>query len=317
MPSVKANYDYTHVVGAQFTHTPVTDIIERIKKAAASNQDLFRVECTSQMAMDLMTINSLNRGVDLKKVDFFKRQMELGKWRYTDQSSIGININMQLTNGQHRLLACAKSGVTIIINIITRLSLDAIAFTDIGKNRTPGDLFSILAIKEPNKAAAVASLIIAVKNFQRITANVEKYSITNETLVDWTNDSNNTRRLDESMEYTKTFLFKEGKNLLKAAIWSMLYFLLTSKKKASGHEFLTRLASGQSLSTKENSTIYGLHRRLSVFDQEHYFGQRKSDTAKIAYVITAWNMYAEDIDLGAQKLKIDLDTPELPKIKFA
>ena len=61
--------------------------------------------------------NDFNRRINMNHVNVLARQMSNGDWNYNGSDTISFNKNAVITNGQHRLAAVAKSGVTIHCDI--------------------------------------------------------------------------------------------------------------------------------------------------------------------------------------------------------
>lgn len=62
--------------------------------------------------------NKNNRPIDEKKVDLYAKHMKKGTWAMKRPAPIEMDIDGNLINGQHRLLAVLKSGSTIKMKII-------------------------------------------------------------------------------------------------------------------------------------------------------------------------------------------------------
>lgn len=76
-----------------------------------STVQLHTVHLTPDLAQQLFALNSPERSahMDLQLVDCYAQQMRSGEWRFT-ADSIKINASGALMDGQHRLLACIRSG---------------------------------------------------------------------------------------------------------------------------------------------------------------------------------------------------------------
>lgn len=106
-------------------------------------------------AKEWLQFNIGNRLVTKATVDFYAKQMAEGKWRLTGEN-IKFAKSGRLIDGQHRLLAVIKSGVTIENGIVRNLDEDIIYYIDQGRMRTPKDVFRFSDVPDCVKAAAVA-----------------------------------------------------------------------------------------------------------------------------------------------------------------
>ena len=104
----------------------------------------------------LLEKNINNRNMSLSRVNQLANDMSNGNFK--DNGDVfRFDINGNLLDGQHRLAAIVKSGVTLKNAIfITGLDPDVMDTIDRGKKRTTGDIASILGYKNSNNVAALA-----------------------------------------------------------------------------------------------------------------------------------------------------------------
>lgn len=80
-------------------------------------------------------------------------QLQNGQWQMTPQG-IAVSQDGQLLDGQHRLTAIAKSGISAQMVVAYNVPDECIAVLDTGRKRTPGDAFSIFGVTDPSLSAA-------------------------------------------------------------------------------------------------------------------------------------------------------------------
>jgi len=99
------------------------------------------ITLTPAIAENLLQKNNGNRKLQPATVNRYAKTMRSGNWRSTHQG-IAIDESGNILDGQHRLEAVVKSGVTIITTLtIYKGKLKAgMLPVDIGKNRTSHDL---------------------------------------------------------------------------------------------------------------------------------------------------------------------------------
>jgi len=118
---------------------------------------------TPKRAKELLEKNICNRSVNERKVKEYSYFMECGKWGETHQG-IAISKTNKLIDGQHRLLAIIKSGVSLMQNITTEVEDESFAKIDIGYNRTSGVMMDVAGVKNYNAhASGIAKMIVLVK----------------------------------------------------------------------------------------------------------------------------------------------------------
>jgi hypothetical protein len=97
-------------------------------------------EITPQKAAEYLKLNRSNRKLVESRVLFYMEQMARGLWKLTGDS---IKFNGQnLIDGQHRLQAVVRSGVTIMCVVVRNLTRDVFDVLDTGRSRQAGDVLS-------------------------------------------------------------------------------------------------------------------------------------------------------------------------------
>lgn len=86
----------------------------------------------------------------------YARQMREGLWHFNAET-IKFDVNGNLLDGQHRLMAIVKSGCAISCLVVRNLPSEVFSTIDRGTIRSYGDVFSIKKIPQP--AFATATII--------------------------------------------------------------------------------------------------------------------------------------------------------------
>lgn len=298
---------------------PDTNIVDMVR-AAVKKGERFEIDITPIMAEDLLTINAKNRHI--RNADIFKYAalMEEGKWYFTSQSALEINTEGELINGQHRLWAQIKSGVTVHWMIWCGTDKDAFKHLDSGRPRTAGDTLSVRRLPDANQAAATVTYFLTVKKLNRTLG---KGAISNLEIDEWISIDDNYRALKEALLLGYTIFKKHGGiKLLSLTLFTGLYLLFREKHRADAEEFMTRLVTAENIGRNESSSIYLLNRRLTNWNTaatpDKIPKGSKATDQKTRYAIAAWNMYRLKDKNGRplvfDKLKIDPFEKELPKI---
>lgn len=305
-------YNKNFASGAKSNKVPTTDILNRVREAGKKKEIIQRIRISPAEAEDLLTINEGNRHVTVNDAVAYAETMTAGLWEYNVNSNIGISTEGKLIDAQHRLWGQVFSQTSQEWNIITGLPPKSFATTDMGRNRTKGDIFSILNKNEPNKAASICNFAMSMMLNNKLPTQTKRTSISNQMILRWTEDPANMKRLDAAMEITINVLHKEGKGLLPFQYWGGLFFLFGSRSITAATEFLTKLATGDGIGIKKDSTIFQCRKNL----EKHAKNKDKgTNFARIAWVIQAWNMYRNGMDLGTERLALNPKETEFPKIK--
>lgn len=114
---------------------------------------------TPDDAERILSKNPMNRNLNKRVVDLYSEEMKSGRW-YANGAPIFIDYDGNLKDGQHRLTAIVKSGVTMRNAIIVYLEkADAVCY-DIGKVRSTQDTAMLMGINTVNiRNKSIASMI--------------------------------------------------------------------------------------------------------------------------------------------------------------
>jgi hypothetical protein len=114
---------------------------------------------TPESARQLLKLNTRNRPMNSAAVDRLAEEMVSGRWKFNGDT-ICLNGD-RLIDGQHRLAAVAKSGVSITTLVVRGLTSDVFDTKDIGRRRTAGDVLAIMGEKSVNTLAGGLILVDA------------------------------------------------------------------------------------------------------------------------------------------------------------
>src|SRR5690554_4199143 len=107
-------------------------------------------QITPAVALELLRLNTANRGFSQATVNFYAKQMENGEWKTTSQG-IAISSDNRIIDGQHRLMAIVKTKLPQMMLVTRGLDYNEVfAVYDTGKNRTAGDVLQIRGVKQAN-----------------------------------------------------------------------------------------------------------------------------------------------------------------------
>jgi len=121
------------------------------------------ITVTPDVAKRWLTKNLLNRTLRPRQVDSYVRDMLAGNWELNGES-IKWSVTETLLDGQHRLRAVVKSGVTIRSFVTFNLPVSTQISMDTGIKRTPGDALGIKGQPNANQLAAIVRLALAVQD---------------------------------------------------------------------------------------------------------------------------------------------------------
>lgn len=96
---------------------------------------------TPAIAKEILKRNVNNRKIRQQYIDRLTREMLSGNWTPIS-NGIGFDVNGNLIDGQHRLLACVKANVDIWVIIVTGLPEKAMIHSDRGIIKTLPDVLT-------------------------------------------------------------------------------------------------------------------------------------------------------------------------------
>jgi hypothetical protein len=120
-------------------------------------------QLTPEDAVVLLSLNTKNRKIKEHHVTKLTSIMNRGEWRFNGQT-IQIADDGRVLDGQHRLLACVRSGVTIETLIMYGADPASQETMDMGVARTTPDILSLRGYKDANALAALAARILTYQS---------------------------------------------------------------------------------------------------------------------------------------------------------
>lgn len=144
-------------------------------------------------AAELLRDNDHNRRTDWRVIENYARQMTDGLWTFAGDP-IRVSVTGRLLDGQYRLNAVIQSQTTQKFTVIRGLPNESQPFMDVGKRRSPGDVFSMYDVPAPGPAAALTQLLM---RYERGAVLEQKHSITAAEALAYYQDPTNTALINE------------------------------------------------------------------------------------------------------------------------
>ena len=118
------------------------------------------VEVTPEMAAVWLASAAMNRSLRVSQVAKYASDMSAGRWHLTG-APLQFSVSGRLLDGQHRLKAIIKSGVTVPILVVKGLPDSSQQFMDVGTKRSVSDQLRIAGYRHAPISASSGRLIIA------------------------------------------------------------------------------------------------------------------------------------------------------------
>lgn len=125
--------------------------------------EMHKETITPELAKEYLSLAKANRPIHPSVVDKYAKEMSAGKFlELAPDAPIAFDTDGNLINGQHRLAAIVKSGVTLTMWVSTNNDPDSFAVIDGGMNRRASDLLSVIHKKETGSYAQSAGRACSV-----------------------------------------------------------------------------------------------------------------------------------------------------------
>lgn len=118
------------------------------------------IHVTPEQAQEWLAKNNIsNRPMREARVAAYARDMTAGRWLFNGET-IKFDVGKVLLDGQHRLAAVVRSGVTVPFIVVWGLPAEAQDTVDIGSTRTMSDALSLRDEPGARHLAAIARKVV-------------------------------------------------------------------------------------------------------------------------------------------------------------
>lgn len=304
-----------------------TDIVQRIRKLPTDEPKTLIIDCSPDMAMDLLTFNDpgKNRYVDESRVLQYKTEANRNTFKFNGDT-ICISDTFKLIDGQHRLWAIVESGKTIKIIIVTGLDEEAMVFKDLGKNRTAVDVVKINGLAKGGSGLAyVIKAYLLFKENSRMSVSIGNREVPNHKVNKFCEKKDKINDVLRFMEFG-IMANKKVKNFFSVSQWALIYYILYSlpfsnpdKDRKKVTEFMTKFVEGNDLGRLDPIKLL----RDCFFTQFKDFARGKKRNKmsggqlafKTKFVFEAWNNFYNG-QKGSELKPPNLDMPTVNKPQF-
>lgn len=261
---------------------------------------------TPELAAQLLTINTNNRPPNKSIVTFYANQMAAGLWKENTGEAIKVSKSGVLLDGQQRLMAVVKSGVTIKMLIISDLDDSVFDVLDTGKPRGAADVFELSSIKSANRVASI------IRRYKLYKAGylTEGASGSNKTHTSNAILLSEYHLRSEFWQYACNLsgrLYDAFSGVLNASEIGFLYAIFYDISPEQAEPFLNQLATGEGI---QNNSIL-LVRNLLI---KNKLSIRSVPTSIArAWIIKAWNAFRNGNVLKNIRFSPEAESYPVPK----
>jgi len=237
---------------------------------------------TPERAAEMLKRNTHNRAQSRNTVEMYAREMTAGAWKLTGES-IKIATDGTILDGQHRLMACVRSGASFRTMVVTGIGHDAQFNMDQGQRRRAGQQLDLKGYSNSNTKAAAARILIAWEGGSALGARSPGRISVTETLGvigRWPT-------IDEAAKLAKR-IHNQNRGLIPTSVLCAFLTLALTTNHHRAREFATLMETGAGLSVG--------HPILILRNQcASYAAQQKKLTHqdRMAWLVIAWTAFLD------------------------
>ncbi|MGX1805180.1 hypothetical protein ACWIGI_05650 [Nocardia sp. NPDC055321] len=254
-----------HLVDPEHPDTPMSGQIEHVDSA---------------LARSWLERNPNNRPIRQSRVQQYYDDMVSGRWRFNGEA-IKFGIDGQLLDGQHRLMAIARTaGMSFPLLILRGLSPDTQVTMDQGAKRTPSDQLTITGVTSHNMTLVAAALRVYMVWLEGNLFGDGMGSVSTTRVVEFAT------AYPELVTIADRFTGVATRLKARPAVACAVAIRLTEIDPTLANEFVRLWDSGAGLAF--DSPILALRERLDSLRSSRV---RTSDRDQIGLIVAAWNLW--------------------------
>lgn len=194
---------------------------------------------TPKIAHDLLKNALPNRPLSKARVRALIDDLRNGRWR-TNGESIIFDSNLQLLDGQHRLMAVVESGISITALVVVGVPPTAMPSIDQGRSKGGADVLHMARLPRAQQLASAARWLwrYEQQRMRQTTVLLRDYELPQ--------FIHQRPALQASLEWGRSI-----RTLVPQGCASMLYFVMAQKDGWTAKPFFHGLATGQNLSAAD------------------------------------------------------------------
>ncbi len=244
---------------------------------------------TPAIADEYLKLNTHNRKVSKASVAFLINEIQKGNWRFNGIPIIFGNSG-KLLDGQHRLLAISKAGISKKFSVVRGVEDTAFITIDAGKPRGGSDALSVDNV--PNATIVASSCRKIMDKFASERPTVNGVVVKASTSDIYNFYFQNEAKIKHLVSLANGWHSKGGGVINKTDVVAMLWLLNKEDKKA--FDFIEEVATG-SYDGKINKTAQTLRNRLIRAKTE--MGRLSDGEIKDLFLV-AFRQYLKGIEIS-------------------
>lgn len=283
---------------------PLEEAAKRLADLSAAKPEGSRVvEITPELAQHILdTCNVSNRPMKPGKIREYAEAMKAGLWGLTGDT-LKFSSEGALRDGQNRLAATVRAKTPLVTHVVFNVDADLFARMDIGKNRTPADVFHIAGYTYPNYAAATVRWLLILTGDN---PNNRGAHFTPEELLRAYRERFDPVDIEESVKKALEVKRTQGAPVASVAA---LHYLMARTDKEKADAFIRDWAEGQGGAQAPTRKL-----QTALVDISLKSNNRVHESVRNALILRAFNAYAIGRTLRKPELAFEPGEDEFPKL---
>ena len=257
------------------------------------------------VAREILKKNINNRNVNEAKVFNYAKDMTSGNWLSNTGELIKISKSGVVLDGQHRLYAIIKAGMSIELHVAYELEDTIFKVIDTGKVRNASDVLQIGGVPNTRHVVSICTLVSYYQSTLGSASRATNTSrLTTSALFDFYE-----KRADyyQSVIRESVSLYTKFQKILSVSEIGFFMCILDSINISKSREFLRQICEGVDVS---NNVIILLRNKL-IADKVN--NQKKLTVQmKRAFIIKTWNSFY--LNNSVKILKYAPESEDYPSI---
>lgn len=253
------------------------------------------------MAAAILENNKSNRPIRHAVVDRYVRELLEGRWKSGTGETIKISESGKLLDGQHRLTAIVKSGVSATFHIARGVDDSMFSVIDTGSVRNATDVFFINGISKSNVIPSMIQTALNIKSglsgrqrrWRDAFTNAQLLAVYQQSPEYWDFVSQSALRWYESFA-----------KILPPSLIGGLFSTFHDINPEDAQKFMDQLCTGQDIT---NNAVALLRTRLM---QDKMSTKRMLFSIRLALILKVWNVFRNGEKLT--QLKYDTEREKFP-----
>lgn len=246
---------------------------------------------TPTEAKKILLQNTCNRRLRNHHVDKLAKEMIHKKWKKTGVT-IQISESGRLLDGQHRLHAVLRSGISTEFIVIRGVPDESNDVIDTGVRRTNGDIFQYNGVsKNYTVIPAIINFAYAIKRGGQDVGFVDE--LTSQRLLELYNERE--EFWNETTTLAQNYYYQCGK-LIPTSLIGGFYAVFYDIDKDDAKKFMYQLCTGKSIT---NESICVLKNKLLQLAAS---GEKLKTNFRNGFIIKTWNAYRTNEEITALRV---------------